>query len=560
MQSLTFRSALLVASALAFSGSLASAASAQEAGDRLGSIEKQIQSLQTELRHMKQEMAVHAHEAKAAQAEAARQQSQSIRQGLSSGMPQIPAGYALVQTQPGSEPGSLELAKLEAPRKKLPMGAFEVGGVTVTLGGFFEAAGLYRSRNQPDDIGSSFSTGIPERNSPLYHEPQYIASARQSRFTAAFSADPDDVTHLQGYFATDFLGAAPTANYNESNSWTPRIREAWISYARKDYGFYVLGGQTWSLLTMNKVGVNPLLPNLPLQIDPQYVVGFDWTRSAQFRVAKNLGSDQFWLAASIENPSTIYAGTNPVIEGSTINVSNAGIGVGANGVNYTNNFAPDVVVKATADFPIAHLEAYGVGRVFNDRVSQVGNGQSNTTIGGGAGAGAIVHVIPKLVDFQVSGLAGVGVGRYGTSQLPDATVDANGKSEPLPGYSAMAGLVGHPDKQNDLYAYVGVEHVSARYSDTTSKGKTTPYGYGNPLFSNLGCDVELSAATCTANTSGDAQITIGNWYKFLKGSYGTMQVGAQYSYTRRFVFQGEGATPKTDENMLFLSFRWYPFS
>jgi hypothetical protein len=39
-----------------------------------------------------------------------------------------------------------------------------------------------------------------------------------------------------------------------------------------------------------------------------------------------------------------------------------------------------------------------------------------------------------------------------------------------------------------------------------------------------------------------------------------MQVGAQYSYTRRYVFQGIGPTPKTDENMVFVSFRWYPFT
>ena len=38
-----------------------------------------------------------------------------------------------------------------------------------------------------------------------------------------------------------------------------------------------------------------------------------------------------------------------------------------------------------------------------------------------------------------------------------------------------------------------------------------------------------------------------------------MQVGAQYSYTRRMAFQGVGPTPQSDENMVFLSFRYYPF-
>jgi hypothetical protein len=72
--------------------------------------------------------------------------------------------------------------------------------------------------------------------------------------------------------------------------------------------------------------------------------------------------------------------------------------------------------------------------------------------------------------------------------------------------------------------------------------------------------VELSpASTCVANTSGIVQGTVGGYYKFLKGPYGTMQVGAQYAYTHRSVFQGLGRTPQTDENTVLLSFRYYPF-
>jgi hypothetical protein len=36
-------------------------------------------------------------------------------------------------------------------------------------------------------------------------------------------------------------------------------------------------------------------------------------------------------------------------------------------------------------------------------------------------------------------------------------------------------------------------------------------------------------------------------------------VGPQYSYTHRTVYSGIGPTPKTDDNMVFLSFRYYPF-
>jgi len=164
--------------------------------------------------------------------------------------------------------------------------------VNVQLGGFFEAAGFYRSRNEQTDLASSFTSGIPERNSPLYHEPESGFSARQTRVSATMTASPDEVTKLTGSLVIDFLGTGPTSNYNESNSWNPRIREAWIDYARSDYGFYVLGGQTWTLATMNSKGVDPTAIDLPLQIDPQYVVGLNWARQAQFRVAKNLAIDR----------------------------------------------------------------------------------------------------------------------------------------------------------------------------------------------------------------------------------------------------------------------------
>ena len=581
------RSTLLLASALALTGARPGLALAQDGNAQLGSIEKQIQALQAELRHMKAEMATRNRELRAAQQGNAYVAPPPASQPAPI-TPQIPTGYALVPALPGSSGGALSLVKVETP-KPLPKGSFQVGGVNVQLGGFFEAAGFYRSRNEVTDLASSFNGAIPLRNSPLYHEPESGFSARQSRVTASMTASPDEVTKLQGYLAVDFLSAAPTANYNESSSYNPRMREAWITYARSDYGFYVLGGQSWSLVVLNSKGIDPTSVQLPNMIDPQYVVGFNWARQAQFRVAKSFLKNQFWLALGIENPESIVSGTAPTAgnfgfpTGSSINQTNAGTGVNGNTVisavpagvtgktpgaiagspQYSNNFAPDVILKATADFDIAHLEAYGLGRVFNDRVSTLGTGQSFTQIGGGVGGGAIVHIIPKLLEVQFSGLVGEGVGRYGTSQLADSTYNYQGKPTPLPGYSALVGVVGHPTPAIDLYSYVGVEHVSARADLITTKGvKTTLAGYGSPLINNVSCETELSSepAPCGPATSGDGQINVGGWYKFIQGPFGKMQVGAQYSYTRRYFLQGIGKTPKTDENMVFLSFRWYPFT
>jgi hypothetical protein len=60
--------------------------------------------------------------------------------------------------------------------------------------------------------------------------------------------------------------------------------------------------------------------------------------------------------------------------------------------------------------------------------------------------------------------------------------------------------------------------------------------------------------------------TIGAWYRFLKGNYGTLEFGTQYEYIERNTFAGVGATkgsiisPSTNENAVLISFRYLPFN
>jgi hypothetical protein len=594
---------LLFASALSLTGVGAHAAYAAASDTQLNAIEQQIKSLQAELRHMKAEAAARDHELKSVRATPAPTNIAPV-------MPQIPAGYALVPASPGSAPGSVVLARAEAPKSpKLPQGTFQVGGLNVTLGGFIEAAGIYRSRNEVTDITSNFGSGIPLRNSVLYHEPEFRETERRTTLQAFVDGHPDEATEVSALIQSDFQGGAPTSNSNQSNGFVPRITQGWAEYARSDLGFYFMGGQAWSLLTMTTVGVNPLKVNNPQTIDGGYVPGFNWTRQPQARIAKSFNNGQYWLALSVENAQTTYSNASIPSTLGTLNTSNPGTGALGTGTNtataactavttttktttttttkgtkdtsaststststctttnvaslasYSNNFAPDLILKATADYPIAHLEAFGLGRVFNDRVSETGTGQSNTQLGGGVGGAALIHVIPKKLDFQVSGIAGAGIGRYTVSQLPDATVDANGKPKAVRAWTALVGLLFHATPLLDVYGFLGTDQADAAYFNTYSKGVVSKsYGYGNPLYVNTSCYAELgSASSCTGTTKGIVQGTVGAWYKFLKGPYGTMQVGAQYSYTRRFTFEGVGGAPQTDENVVMMSFRYYPF-
>jgi hypothetical protein len=181
-------------------------------------------------------------------------------------------------------------------------------------------------------------------------------------------------------------------------------------------------------------------------------------------------------------------------------------------------------------------------------------------VGGGVGGSTVIPVVPKYVDFVGNILAGYGVGRYGTGQLPDATFKPNGSPAPLREIIVMAGLIGHPTKSVDAYVLAGTEQIG-HSSFTAGSGKTLAgYGYGTPLVVNTGCDIELDASsTCNAQTRALDEISVGGWWRFLHGGFGTLQAGAQYSYVKKIAFSGVGGRPSTDENMVFFSLRYLPF-
>ncbi len=570
MTRIATRTALLGATGMAL---LAQCLPAQAADDAtLGRIEKEIAALQAELKHVKRSLAARDQAVRDARAEAAQARSQVAAApptGYATGglIPQIPQGYALVPARPGSAPGSVELAREEpgpsmsttVEGKPLPPGTFRLGGVTVQIGGFIEAASIARSRNDVADVGSNFNAGIPLPNTQLYHEGEFRESARQSRLSLLATANINPATSVGAYYETDFLGSSPTGNSNESNSYTLRLRQAYAQLDNTTYGLHFEAGQAWSLATLDKHGIIPRQEDIPLTIDAQYVPGFNWARQAQFRATKSFDNDKYWLAASVEEPQAVfYTGPNGLAPSSvgTINVANPGVSLLPSTVNYSDDIAPDVIVKAAADPGYGHYEIYGLLRFLHDRVSQTGSGHSDTTLAGGGGIGMVLPLVPKILDFRLSALAGDGIGRYGSGQLPDAVVGPDGAPDPLPEVEGLVGLEAHPIKSVDVYAYGGTEQIGRRSFASAGRG----YGYGSALYSNASCETELgAAASCVANTKGITQGTLGAWWRFYKGSYGTVQTGVQYSYTRRDIFGGVGATPSTDNNMVFFSLRYYPF-
>ena len=559
----------------------ASAASAQDAS-QISSIERQIRALQGQLNSMKHSLARRDADVRAAREEAAaaNRQALAISERTTNGFGQplppqslsAPPGYQVNLAGAGRIPKYGPYVYVNGvptpvltPGPKLKQGQFQVSGVRITLGGFIEAASIFRSRNETADIASSFNA-IPFAYSPNYHTPEFRESEHQSRVSIKAEGSPDDVTRLTAYYELDFQSAGASSNSAESNSYTLRTRQAWASYARSDLDFTLLGGQAWSLLTMSKVGAVAGHEDAPLTIDAAYVPGFVWTRNTQLRLVKGFDHDRFDLGVSFESPEANYytggSGTGS-LNGTVLSTNPGGSGLNAT-ANYSIDVAPDVIVKGTADPGWGHYELFGLARFLHDRTTLAypGNsGRNNTVLAGGGGAGAILPLIKGKLELQGSALVGEGIGRYGASSLPDATFSQSGAPLPLPEVIALAGLIGHPTKTIDLYGYVGTEQITQRKAFNEA-GRH--YGYGNESYSNVGCNIEQPvtsplASPCTANTAGIVQGTVGSWWKFLKGDYGTMQTGVQYSYTRRNAFQGVGGSPKTDDNMVFFSFRYYPF-
>jgi hypothetical protein len=446
----------------------------------------------------------------------------------------------------------------------------DVGPATVTLGGFLAMETLYRSRNEGADIGSTFS-GIPFPSTSTAHTSELRFSARQSRLSILAQGNADSDTHLAFYGEFDFMAGPGSANSNESNSYSPRIRNVYGTVDWDAEGVELLAGQNWSLLTLNSHGITPRNEVPPATIDAQYSVGFNWARQPQIRIVKNW-DHQVWLALSVENPQTTFAGGpgGTAATGITAVDSIAGSSEFDKTVNVLSlNHVPDVIGKVAweprfGDSQPLHIEAFGIYRSFYDRVQvgatntqglPVGNNNFNET-GGGVGGSIAYSVIPKTLDLQITAMTGTGIGRYGSGQLPDVTIRPNGVLAPIQETTALFGATWHVTPMLDLYTYAGQEAELPKYFNAGTP--VQHLGLGNPAVVTTGCATENG--TCSVNLQAENQINGGFWWRIYQGKFGSFRFGGQYSYTKLISFAGStGAHAPTDDSMFFTSIRYYPF-
>jgi hypothetical protein len=482
--------------------------------------------------------------------------------------------------------------------------------VKLTWGGFLAAEGVWRQHNATADMGTPFNA-IPYPFSPMFGENEFRGSARASRISLLVEGALSPSQKLSGYYEMDFLGVGVTSNYNQSNSWAPRLRQGYFAYDNNDWGFHFLGGQAWSLLTQNTVGITARKENIPLTIDANYVAGFNYTRNWQLRAVQEWGP---WatFGVSVEAPAEIvYASTGAVPNGGVVNqtivnFTNAGnsfLGSGAFANNFTTDVAPDIIAKAAFDPGWGHYEVFGLQRFFNDGMYNCtvaglaatgvcataaapslvpGTAGEKTKSGEGVGGSVLLPVLPKFLDLQASTLYGKSIGRYGASQLSDVVVGPDGTLVPLTAFHAMAGGVLHAWAGLDIYAYAGMETTKANYwtvNTATSGSVLGLSGFGIPTATNGGCNIVTGASfsggtsNCAAVNKTVESVTVGFWQDLYKGPMGRVATGLQWELIRRESFASNVNTTQaailgvpafagpvsTSDNVILASLRYYPF-
>lgn len=457
-------------------------------------------------------------------------------------------------TLPGAPSNEQPTSQVQAVQQQLQAvaskGGIQLGGVNVKLGGFIEAAGIYRTRNEVADVGSDYNGGIPFNSSSLAHQNETRFSARQSRLSLLATGDVSPDTHLAAYYEMDFLASGTTSNSRESNSYTPRSRHIYATLDKDDWGLHVLAGQAWSLLTTNTNGIIPRKEQIPLTIDAQYVEGFNWLRVPQFRIVEDFGGG-LWAGISAESPQAVTSGGVAVPTGDNDNNPPSGGGLLNSATTYTNDYIPDIDGKIALEPGWGHYELKGLVREFTARTA----GANRTTTGYGFGGAATMPIVPSFVELQLSGLYGYGIGRYGSGQLTDIAFKSDSKNlVAIPEAQGLVGLISHPWTGNDLYIYGGWEHADRAGASSTS-------GYGWSGLDVSGCAIEGSSNKCQAETRDLRQITAGFWQDVYKGSFGRFTVGLQGGEIWRDAFSGTGGkTPRTNIGILMTSVRYYPFS
>lgn len=301
-----------------------------------------------------------------------------------------------------------ELAQQIAVPKAQEDKGFRVGKTTVSYSGYVKLDTLVQRTSGGQLPGNSILRdflipgAIPVGGPSSGYDTDF--SARQTRFILKTATDVGAEHTLNSQIEMDF-NVTDGGDERTTNSYTPRLRQAFITYDNW------LFGQAWS--TFQNVGALPDTLDF-IGVTPGTV--FD--RQPQIRWSKN-----GWQIA-LEQPETTVTTR-----------SGARIQAG-------DDVVPDVVARYNLTRPWGSLSAAGIVRTLKVSDDDFGSG-SDTAMGYGLSVSGKIKVGPQD-DLRFMATAGDGLGRYvGLNIVNDAALDAQGKLDPIFTYSGFAAFQHH---------------------------------------------------------------------------------------------------------------------
>jgi hypothetical protein len=462
------------------------------------------------------------------------------------GQPTMPTESINSRAQPATAPlpAATQEENKRQEKKASPL-YFEIGRAHFTPGGFVDLTEFTRTTNLGSGLATAFQS-LPYNNTPQGRLTETHFSAQYSRLSLKVDAPVTDSTSLTGYVEADFLGFQPANANITSNSDPLRLRVFWANV--KHDKWEVLGGEEWSLLTPNRVGLSPYTPDVfyTFNEDPNFQVGLIWARQAQFRVVYH-PTEKLAIGVSAENPQQI-APASVVFPSTTFltqfdNTSSATNTPSASTNTFVPNLHPDIVVKVAYDWGVMgrpfHVEVGGVIRSF--KVFNTLANNTSTITGGGGSVNLNLRVIRNLTLIANS-FYGYGGGRYIEGLGPDAIVKPDGTLSAVHSGAGLGGLEWQPNRRYMFDAYYGAAYFGRNYGFFPTPGSTCN---GLPGFLCVGFGFPGSPNTTNrAIQEATVDVIPTLWSS---EEYGRFQVIAQYSYLKRSPWSTL-TTPPTPKN------------
>jgi hypothetical protein len=457
--------------------------------------------------------------------------------------------------------------------KESPL-SVRIGKMEFKPGGFLDFAAVIRGTNVGSGLPTTFGN-IPFNNTIFAHISETRLTAQNSRLSlkahGVFGAN--DIT---GYVEMDFLGNSANNVFVTSNSNTDRMRLYWVDLRHGKWEF--LGGQSWSWLTPNRVGLSPDPKDVfyTLNEDTNYQVGLTWTRAAQFRVAYH-PNEHWGLGVALENPEQ-FVGTNSP-NGTTIVhypfAFNALLTPQFDAANNsaTPNLHPDIIPKVAYDTDFGggrHFHAEVAGLITTKKITNLDlvpplfPWTSHTATGANVEFAGNVDLFKKL-KLVASGFYGQGGGRYIFGLGPDVVVEANPTAKDLELHlvTSGSGIVGFEapvTSKTTLAAYYGGAYFDRNaFLDTSAPAGLNPVICTPGSAPSLQPCIGFGGGNSTNLDNRELQEATFDWIQTLWSdrNYGKLQFMTQFSYlTRSPWFIPNGAPKNAHTVMGYIDLRY----